>query len=83
VWVQLAGCIIAVVGMIYAFYIKPILKRRRLEAVEQQIAMGLQGVRVAGGLSSGVADPERVPPRRPSHAQPAVPASSIVRESSS
>ena len=26
---QLAGCILAVSGMIYAFYIKPIIKRRR------------------------------------------------------
>ena len=32
VWTQLAGCIIATIGMIYAFYIKPIIKRRqRLE----------------------------------------------------
>jgi membrane protein YdbS with pleckstrin-like domain len=31
VWIQLAGCIIAVLGMIYAFYVKPILIRRRSE----------------------------------------------------
>lgn len=29
VYVQLAGCCIAVAGMIFAFYIKPVLKRRR------------------------------------------------------
>ncbi len=29
VWVQLAGCIVAVVGMIYAFYVKPVLIRKR------------------------------------------------------
>jgi hypothetical protein len=29
--VQLAGCCIAVIGMIYAFYYKPVLKRRRAQ----------------------------------------------------
>jgi len=29
VYVQLAGCCIAVAGMIFAFYVKPVLKRRR------------------------------------------------------
>ncbi len=33
VHVQLAGCAIAVAGMIYAFYVKPIIKRRRQLAV--------------------------------------------------
>jgi hypothetical protein len=33
VWVQLSGCIIAVIGMIYAFYVKPAIKRRRRQAV--------------------------------------------------
>jgi len=33
VYLQLLGCVIAVVGMIYAFYVKPILKQRRREAV--------------------------------------------------
>ncbi len=31
VWIQLSGCIIAVLGMIYAFYVKPTLIRRRSE----------------------------------------------------
>ncbi len=31
VWIQLAGCVIAMLGMIYAFYVKPILIRRRSE----------------------------------------------------
>ena len=31
VYVQLAGCCIAVSGMIFAFYVKPMLKRRRHE----------------------------------------------------
>lgn len=29
---QLAGCVIAVTGMIYAFYVKPMIRRRRREA---------------------------------------------------
>ncbi len=33
VWIQLFGCCVAVAGMIYAFYIKPILKRRRQQEV--------------------------------------------------
>jgi hypothetical protein len=36
--VQLAGCIIAVIGMIYAFYVKPAIKRRRMAAVHAEIA---------------------------------------------
>ena len=31
VWTQLAGCVIAVAGMAYAFYVKPLLIRRRTE----------------------------------------------------
>jgi len=33
VHVQLAGCCIAVLGMIYAFYVKPVIKRRRQDEV--------------------------------------------------
>ncbi|MDG2030391.1 MAG: cytochrome c biogenesis protein ResB [Phycisphaerales bacterium] len=36
--VQLVGCIIAVIGMIYAFYIKPAIKRRRRD----QVLVGLK-----------------------------------------
>jgi hypothetical protein len=28
VWTMLAGCILSVIGMIYAFYVKPVIKRR-------------------------------------------------------
>ena len=35
--VQLAGCCLAVIGMIYAFYVKPTIKRRRQQAVYSQI----------------------------------------------
>ena len=31
VYTQLAGCCLSVIGMVFAFYIKPILKRRRRE----------------------------------------------------
>ena len=34
VMIQLIGCCIAAVGMIYAFYIKPIIKRKRMAALE-------------------------------------------------
>jgi len=33
VLIQLAGCCISVAGMIYAFYVKPIIRRRRIEKV--------------------------------------------------
>jgi hypothetical protein len=38
VHVQLAGCCLAVIGMIYAFYVKPMLKRRRQQQVHAQVA---------------------------------------------
>ena len=40
VYVQLGGCAIAVLGMIYAFYVKPVLKRRRQEEVLAGLARG-------------------------------------------
>lgn len=45
VWIQLAGCVIAVVGMIYAFYIKPVLIRRRTRMA--QVACALLALCVA------------------------------------
>ncbi|MFO0874561.1 MAG: hypothetical protein U0575_11400 [Phycisphaerales bacterium] len=49
VWVQLAGCIVAVSGMIYAFYVKPLIKRRRQLAVQRQVeAMAARGELPAG-----------------------------------
>ncbi len=30
VWIQLSGCVIAVLGMAYAFYVKPVIIRRRM-----------------------------------------------------
>ena len=37
VYIQLLGCVIAVVGMAYAFYVKPILKQRRRRAIYEQV----------------------------------------------
>ncbi|HVZ94877.1 MAG TPA: hypothetical protein VG797_10240 [Phycisphaerales bacterium] len=38
VYTQLAGCATAVAGMIYAFYVKPIIRRRRIAAVHATVA---------------------------------------------
>jgi len=38
VYTQLAGCVIAVLGMIYAFYVKPVIKRRRQAEVLAALA---------------------------------------------
>lgn len=37
VWVQLAGCVVAVIGMMYAFYVKPVIKRRQRALVVHEI----------------------------------------------
>jgi hypothetical protein len=34
VYVQLLGTILTVIGLVYAFYVKPVIKRRRLEAAK-------------------------------------------------
>lgn len=39
VYVQLAGCMVAVLGMAYAFYYKPVLKRRQKQHVLEEIAL--------------------------------------------
>ena len=40
VYIQLLGCVIAVAGMLYAFYVKPVIKRRRQEEVLAGLARG-------------------------------------------
>ncbi len=42
VYTQLLGCVIAVIGMIYAFYVKPLIKRRRRERVLAGLAVTAQ-----------------------------------------
>jgi hypothetical protein len=51
VGIQLAGTIIAVIGMMYAFYVKPVIKRRRRSKVLRELE-GL-GVGRARGAGSG------------------------------
>jgi hypothetical protein len=56
---QLIGCCIAVAGMIYAFYAKPIIKRRRSDRVlaameESRIAGSGRPVRAMRPIESGV-----------------------------
>jgi hypothetical protein len=48
VWTQLAGCVIAVTGMVYAFYVKPILFRRRAERAKEAAKSRLN---LAGAVS--------------------------------
>ncbi len=53
VYVQLLGCGIAVIGMLYAFYVTPILKRRRREAMAAE-------VRTSEGATETAREEERV-----------------------
>ncbi|MFK7960702.1 MAG: hypothetical protein AB8G96_09255 [Phycisphaerales bacterium] len=61
--IQLWGCIITVIGMMYAFYVKPWIKRRRQAAVYADMAargiLPAGAVNVAGGDSP--AEPELAP----------------------
>lgn len=50
---QLAGSIIATIGMIYAFYVKPVIKRRRAESVRRAIASGAYGEDARRGAAPG------------------------------
>ena len=47
-YIQLLGCCIAVIGMIYAFYIKPVIKQRERKRIYE--SAGLSSV--AGGGAS-------------------------------
>lgn len=51
---QLAGVILATMGMIYAFYVKPILKRRRIAAVHATLADRARAGTARRGASSVV-----------------------------
>ncbi|MFM9098570.1 MAG: hypothetical protein ACKOQW_09795 [Phycisphaerales bacterium] len=57
VWIQLAGCVISCLGMAYAFYVKPVLKRRNrrlvLEEIERARAEG-RAPRFAHDLTESV-----------------------------
>lgn len=57
VYVQLAGCCIAVIGMIFAFYVKPVMKRRRME---EQRAKAFGGRSEAVDQTEAAVEPEAV-----------------------
>jgi len=58
VYTQLAGCAISVAGMIYAFYVKPIIRRKRREKVLAQMASG--ELAPAKRLAEEIEEPELV-----------------------
>ena len=53
VYIQLAGCCLSVAGMIFAFYVKPVIKRRRAERARARIGgtESLEASRVPRGTS--------------------------------
>ncbi len=53
VYIQLVGCCISVAGMLYAFYVKPIIRRRRKEQ-----ALAAHAARIGGAEESDL-HPER------------------------
>ena len=53
VYMQLAGCVLATLGMIYAFYVKPMIRRRARVAVMQSMPRSLAAV--AAALSAALA----------------------------
>lgn len=52
VMTQLAGCILSTLGMLYAFYVKPIIKRRRKEAVYAEVRAGAHGESASARLAA-------------------------------
>lgn len=55
---QLLGCILSTIGMLYAFYIKPIIKRRKQEAVLAGVRAGEFGADAAARLARKQSTPE-------------------------
>jgi len=55
VYVQLLGCAVAVMGMIYAFYIKPMIKRRNRDRVHAGLHEERAGERDKGPMESAPA----------------------------
>ncbi len=58
VYIQLFGCCLSVAGMMYAFYVKPIIKRRRKAAVLAAVEAGEYGEHAR---ARAAAKQERVP----------------------
>ncbi len=61
VHIQLAGVIIAVTGMLFTFYVKPIIIRRRRMATYAQVAQEDERLK-AGTRPAGESRPERAKP---------------------
>jgi len=59
VYVQLAGCCLSVIGMIFAFYIKPVLVRRRAEVARAK-AFGKQRRGDTAATPQAVSEPVEV-----------------------
>ena len=64
VHIQLAGTVIAVMGMIYAFYVKPVIKRRRRDAVWA----AAENLQVAKATETASVRPRRRATQRPPRA---------------
>jgi hypothetical protein len=57
VYMQLAGCCISVIGMIFAFYVKPVMKRRR---AEEQRAKAFGARSESASHAALISEPEAV-----------------------
>ncbi len=56
--IMLLGCCLSVIGMVYAFYVKPFIKRRQRQAVYAQVAAERQEAGAAAAPEAGtVAEP--------------------------
>lgn len=66
VWTQLFGCCVAVIGMMYSFYLKPLIKRRRQERVYEQ----LQRAKASVGTAAGASSPDALPTNAVANDQP-------------
>lgn len=60
VLVQLFGCCLAVLGMLYAFYVKPIIKRKQQQSVYQAVAAGESAVASKGDRPMTLSDKREV-----------------------
>ncbi len=54
VWIQLLGCCVAVIGMCYAFYVKPLMRRRQTERAKAE-ASAIRATRAGTPAASLVA----------------------------
>jgi cytochrome c-type biogenesis protein CcsB len=63
VYIQLAGCVLATLGMIYAFYVKPMIRRRARAAVMKSMPGGLAAAALA--MCAALAWPEIAPAQGP------------------